>query len=107
MQQEPESTVIYRTGSGNGNNLTPRMIDVTGLSYTTIQPVGQPYTMTTIGAVNATGELVAIKDGPTHVSVLPINITKMMEWMSTKPTANENPHKYTVILQSISTKMKK
>jgi hypothetical protein len=31
------SNTIYRLGSGNGTNLTPRPVDITGLSYTTVK----------------------------------------------------------------------
>jgi len=101
------STVIYRKGSGNGTNLTPRVVDITGLSYTTIEPVGTSYTMTTIEAINATGQLIAIQDGSTHVSIVPINITKLPEWINSRPNAKVNPHPYTIILQRISQKVKK
>ena len=104
-REESDSIVIYRTGSGNATNLTPRPVDFTGLSYTTVQPVG-PYTTTTIGEINATGVLMAIKDSPTHVSVVPVNLSTMQEWIDSRPTALTNPHAYTLLLQSISTKVR-
>mgnify|MGYP003300863917 FL=1 len=101
------ATPIYRTGSGNGTNLTPRTPkDSTGLSYSLIKPETGPYTVTSIEAVNNTGVLRAVKDGPNHVSVLPTDITKMPEWQASREHANENPHQYTKLLQNISLKMK-
>ena len=57
---------------------------------------------TTIEAVNATGVLRAVIDGENHVSVRPRNIAELSEWALTRPTANENPHPYSVLLYSIS-----
>jgi len=100
------ATPIYRTGSGNGTNLTPRTPkDSTGLSYSLIKPETGPYTVTSIEAVNKTGVLRAVKDGPNHVSVLPTDISKMPEWQASREHANENPHQYTKLLQNISLKM--
>src|SRR5574344_901507 len=98
---------IYRTGSGNGTNLTPRTPkDSTGLSYSLSKPDSGPYTVTTMEAVNKTGVLGAVKDGPKHVSVVPTDMSKMPEWQAPRENANENPHMYTKILQSISIKEK-
>ena len=36
--------------------------------------------MTTIGALNATGLVYAVQDGPTHVSVRPVGVS-MDEWI--------------------------
>ena len=47
-------TIIYRLGSGNATNLTPRVQDITGLSYQLSQPIANKYTYTTIEAVNNT-----------------------------------------------------
>jgi RHS repeat-associated protein len=99
-------TVIYRTGSGNSTNLTPRPKDVSGLSYTTVKPLSGPYTATTIEAINATGKLVAIKDGKTHVSVRPVNMKKMQGWINSRENANTRPHEYTKLLQALSVKVK-
>lgn len=60
--------------------------------------------MTTMEQVNATGVLVAIKDGPKHVSIVPIDITKMLEWIASRPNAEINPHIFTQTLKSIVTK---
>ena len=103
-----EPTVIYRTESGNGTNLTPRTPnDSTGLSYSLTKPSSTPYTVTTMKAVNTTGVLSAVKDGPNHVTVIPTDMSKMPEWQATREHANENPHVYTKILQSISLKVRK
>ena len=53
-------------------------------------------------AVNATGVLTAIQDSPTHISVVPVEISTMADWQASRENANENPHPYTQILQSIS-----
>ena len=62
--------VIYRYGTNPGN-LTPRNKDkYTGLSFSTIPRPGAA--KTTIEAVNATGMLYVLQDGPTHVSIRPV-----------------------------------
>lgn len=97
-----EFTFIYRKGSGNATNLTPREIDTSGLSYSLTPPVGQPYTVTTIEAVNSTGVLVATIDGPNHVSVRPVSISELPMWIASRPTAKEKPYYLTTVLVSIS-----
>ena len=101
-----EFTFIYRKGSGNATNLTPREIDIGGLSYSLTPPVGQPYTVTTIEAVNSTGVLVATIDGPDHVSVCPVNISELPMWIASRPTAKEKPYYFTTVLASISFKIR-
>jgi RHS repeat-associated protein len=97
--------VIYRYGSGNATNLTPREVDISGLSYSlTTPPAGVKYTMTTIDAVNSTRVLTAIVDGPNHVSVRPTNTLEMPVWINSRTTALENPYYLTTILSSISIK---
>lgn len=106
-KEQKEPTVIYRAGSGNGTNLTPRTPkDSAGLSYSLTKPDSGPYTITSMEAVNNTGLLSAVKDGPNHVSVVPTDMSKMPEWQATREHANENPHVYTKILQAISVKVK-
>ena len=59
------ATPIYRTGSGNGTNLTPRTPkDSTGLSYSLIKPETGPYTVTSIEAVNKTGVYILFEYKP-------------------------------------------
>ena len=99
---DEDDIVIYRKGSSTMQNLTPREKDISGLSYVLVEPIGQSYTKTTIGQVNATGVLVAKIDGPNHVSVYPINPTELDIWIKTRPTANENPYYLTLLLRSIS-----
>ena len=75
-----KETIIYRYGGANPGNLVPREVDVmsgTGLSFSTIPKSGAA--MTTIEEVNATGVLIAVKDGPSHVSVYPVGTT-MAGW---------------------------
>lgn len=105
-EKSTEPTLIYRTGSGNGRNLTPRSWDL-GLSYTTEQPVRGPYTVVSMEEINATGTLIAVRDGLTHVSVVPVDYSEMPTWQASRPTANETPHVYTVLLQSISTRVRR
>jgi len=57
-------------------------------------------------AVNATGVLSAVKVGPNHVSVVPNDMSKMPEWQASRERANETPHVYTKILQTISVKVR-
>ena len=76
----PSPTVIYRYGGTNPGNLTPKAKDkYSGLSFSTIPLPGAA--MTTIEALNATGVVYAIKDGPTHVSVLPVGAT-VEDWIN-------------------------
>jgi len=102
--KRPNQTVIYRWGSGNATNLTPRNdgSDFNGLSYELKVPVGRRYTWTTLEAVNSTGVLQAIIDGPNHVKVIPTDPLELPIWMSTRETAKENPYYLTKILASIS-----
>lgn len=102
---EKKPTIIYRSGSGNGTNLTPRPQDTGGLSYNLKMPSGS-FTATTMKAVNKTGSLKAIKDGGNHVSVKTAKASEMKGWINSLNNANDKPHKYTKILQGISVKVK-
>jgi len=102
----PNDIIIYRTGSGNATNLTPRDVDTTGLSYSTIKPQSGSYTVTSIDTINSTGVLRAEQDGTTHVSVSPIDPSTMQGWIDSRENASTNPHEYTILLQSISVKIK-
>ena len=76
----PSSTVIYRYGGTNPGNLTPKPKDkYTGLSFSTVPMSGAA--MTTIEALNATGVVYAVQDGPTHVSVRPVGAS-MEAWIN-------------------------
>ena len=115
-----DDTILYRKGSGNDVNLTPRVKDE-AMSYQLNKPVGTDYTMTTTGQLNATGCLYTVFDGgtnnlgPDHVSVYAYNQEIYREWQETREkikTANAlgrtfSPHPYTTVLKSISTKVKK
>ncbi|MGE7600087.1 hypothetical protein [Lysinibacillus fusiformis] len=103
--KDKNPTIIYRSGSGNGTNLTPRPQDTGGLSYNLKMPSGS-FTATTIEAVNKTGSLKAIKDGGNHVSVKTDKASEMKGWIDSRDNANDKPHKYTRILQGISVKVK-
>ena len=81
----PSSTVIYRYGGINPGNLTPRSKDrYTGLSFSTVPMPGAA--MTTIEALNATGLVYAVQDGPTHVSVKPVGVPVQM-WIDAGPNS--------------------
>ena len=101
---KPKDTVIYRTGSLNYTNLTPRVVDTEGLSFTTVKPRSGRYFSTTINTVNSTKVLEAVKDGPTHVSVRPKNKAELPGWIATRPYATTKPHPYTLLLRYICTK---
>ena len=76
----PTPTVIYRYGGTNPGNLTPKAKDkYTGLSFSTVPMPGAA--VTTIEALNATGVVYAVQDGPTHVSVRPVGAT-MEDWIN-------------------------
>ena len=73
-------TVIYRYGGTNPGNLTPKEKDMySGLSFSTVPMPGAA--VTTIEALNATGVVYAVQDGPTHVSVKPVSAT-VEEWIN-------------------------
>lgn len=61
-KSESKSMPIYRYGKTNPGNLTPKQKDkYTGLSFsTTPPPVGMPAAVTTMGALNSTGKVLAI-----------------------------------------------
>ena len=104
---EDEQTFIYRLGNGNHANFTPRPgIDMGGLSYQYTKPVGAAYHMTTIEAVNATGVLRAVPDGPNHISVIPIDRSQLLPWMNTREGVKDNGlgevHPYTYLLEGIT-----
>lgn len=103
--KDKKPNVIYRFGSGSNTNLTPRPVDKTGLSYTTTKPL-KGYTATSIQAINASGQLIAVQDGANHVSVKPINMKKMSEWINSRANAEKKPHLYTKLLRTISLRVK-
>ena len=78
----PKSTPIYRYYSSKTKNLAPRPgKDYDGLSFSTTPPrPGVPAVVTTIEEVNATGILVAMPTGGSHVTVMPTNGT-VLQWM--------------------------
>jgi len=103
--RENGDTVIFRSGSGNATNFTPRPGEA-ALSFYRVMPSSGYFTMTTIGAVNATGVLRATIDRANHVSVFPTNPATLQGWQNSRPTALENPHPYTLILQVISRRVR-
>ena len=98
----PSGTLIFRMGSGNATNMTPRPVDSTGLSFQLTRPTSGAFTVTTIEAVNATGVLRAVKDGPNHVSVVPTDPLMMLDWIQSRPNALKNPHFLTQVLMAIT-----
>ncbi len=104
-KKEKKKTVIYRYGNFTNHNLTPRKtIDNNGLSYFTSPPLKGNYSATTVEDVNNTGVLRAERDAsnPSHYLIVPVNRDNMIRWQATREMANEHPHKYTVLLKSIS-----
>jgi RHS repeat-associated protein len=104
LQGDTQPTHIYRSGSGNAMNMTPRKVDTTGLSFSLTPPESGPYTSTTLEAVNATGVLGAVQDGQNHVSVMPYTQEQLDDWIESRPTALADPHALTLIMQGISTR---
>lgn len=103
----PRYTYIYRGGSNTYYNLTPsKNKDENGMSYYLTPPRPGVYSRTTLEAVNASGFLTAVVDGPNHVSVQAINKAEHLLWIETKSTAETNPHPYSVFLASISERFK-
>ena len=80
--KKPAPIYIYRYNGTNPGNLTPRAKDKnTGLSFSTIPPINnKTAAVTTIEEVNSTGNLIAVQDGPSHVSIKPRNGT-MSDWI--------------------------
>ena len=74
--------IFNRYNGTNPGNLTPRAKDKnTGLSFSTIPPINnKTAAVTTIEEVNSTGNLIAVQDGPSHVSIKPRNGT-MSDWI--------------------------
>lgn len=99
-------TYIYRMGSGNATNLTPRVVDTNGLSYMLDRPTLGPYTVTTMQKVNAIEVLSVVVDGPRYVSVMATSNQMLADWIESRSTALDNPHLLTTILQGISIKVK-
>ena len=98
--RENEPTYIYRYGSSTFRNLTPRAIDE-GLSFSLLPPPNGKAFRTTMEAVNASGLLIAVNDNGMHVSIMPVDPSTMDDWKSTRETANESPHMYTLLLFSL------
>ena len=80
--KKPAPIYIYRYNGTNPGNLTLRAKDKnTGLSFSTIPPINnKTAAVTTIEEVNSTGNLIAVQDGPSHVSIKPRNGT-MSDWI--------------------------
>ena len=100
----PKDTIVYRYGSTSPGNLTPKEKDaLTGLSFSlTPPPPGVSAAVTTIGALNSTGMLIAIHDGPNHVSVIPApTMGTLQEWIRTGPS-----HPCTAAVKSVVIKWK-
>jgi RHS repeat-associated protein len=100
-KKKKEPTLIYRSASGTNKSLTPRPVDVGGLSFYLKRPATGKYVVTTVEAVNATRVLHANIDGINHCSVMPTNPLTMSDWIASRDNADTNPHPYTVILKSI------
>lgn len=80
--KKPAPIYIYRYNGTNPGNLIPMAKDKnTGLSFSTIPPINnKTAAVTTIEEVNSTGNLIAVQDGPSHVSIKPRNGT-MSDWI--------------------------
>jgi len=102
----PRGTIIYRGGSGNATNMTPRITDVGGLSFYLLPPETGSFTMTTIEAVNATGVLRAIVDGPNHVSVIPADPLAMPGWIASRYDGSAQHHPLTLIMMAITIRVR-
>lgn len=88
-KSQSQSMPIYRYGKTNPGNLTPKQKDkFTGLSFsTTPPPAGVPAAVTTMGALNSTGKVIAIQDKPTHVCVIPApHMGTLQNWIDTGST---------------------
>jgi len=103
----PRVTYIYRGGNLTAINMTPRAVDVGGLSFYLNPPTdGRPYTVTTIEAVNATGVLRAVRDGANHVSVFPVNPLEMPDWIASRYDPNAPTHPLTHIMMAINVRVR-
>ena len=98
-----QTTKIYRYGSTNPGNFTPKEKDsFTGLSFLLTPPASGSYSVTTIEAINATGGLIAIQDGPNHVSVIPSPaMGTLQDWIETGTS-----HPCTAIVRSVVVKVR-
>jgi hypothetical protein len=100
-KKKKEPTLIYRKASGTYKSLTPRPVDVQGLSFNLKPPTEGKYVVTTVEEVNKTGVLHANVDGINHCSIMPTNPLTMSDWIASRDNSDTNPHPYTVILKSI------
>ena len=115
LKKRRQPTYIYRSGALNSYQMTPRdeidpltkaPKDWNGLSYYTSAPMTKPYNMTTVEAVNETGYLQAVRDGYNHVSVRPKTSLEMAEWLASKKLSRERPHRFSLVLMSISVEVR-
>ena len=79
MEIESIILIIYGYLTPSSRDVALYQITGKGLSFSTIPQSGAA--VTTIEAVNATGILYAVKDGPTHVSVRPVGAS-MEAWIN-------------------------
>jgi hypothetical protein len=70
--------------------MTPRVIDVKGLSFQLTKPSSGPYVQTTVDAVNASLILHAEVDGPDHASVTPSD-GEIAYWTTQRQPNTGNP----------------
>ncbi len=96
----PKKSVIYRSATGTLKSLTPRPVDINGLSFSLIPPQGK-WVATTMEAVNATGVLIAVSDHDNHVIIMPVEPGTMQNWIDSRENADTSPHLYTIILRSL------
>jgi hypothetical protein len=101
--------MIYRADlTGNANkSLTPRVTDITGLSFFNSIPfmfasltITNGVFITSSDYVSTTGVLYAKKDSTHHFSVLP-TAGDMADWIASYQIAKTNPHFYTKALQGV------
>ena len=77
-----DDTIIYRHHASKTENLAPRPNkDFDGVSFSTTKPKpGLKTVATTVGAVNATGILKAVRTSETHILIVPTN-DSVLVWM--------------------------
>ena len=107
--KEFSGEILYRADlTGNVyKTLTPRPVDVSGLSFFNNKTymfgaltITKGVYITTVDLIEGTGTLNANKDGIYHYSITPLN-GDMTDWISTYASAKTNPHTYTKTLKEV------
>ncbi|WP_139093441.1 RHS repeat domain-containing protein [Delftia sp. JD2] len=87
-----DGTLIYRSASGTPNSMTPRTVDVQGLSATNSIEKSLPGKIQVINTAKFKN-LCAVCDNPQtgHVSIKPIDMNQMQGWIDSRGSNSMHP----------------